>query len=70
VIAGLQEIDTGHTNTVNETMLPSDATGPGTGVSVFQWFWFPNPDEGIVEYGIHQVEDAKSNATIRLHPKT
>jgi hypothetical protein len=70
VISALQEVDAAWANQVDETMLLSDAPGPGSGCEMLERFWLPDAVEGISDYRFDEIEDFEGGSSILSDPPT
>src|ERR1017187_2421905 len=69
VIAGLKEVDSQVRDPVHPPVLARNPPGPTSRQIEPQRFWLADALKGLPQGGLHQFQNSKCRAAIRLDPK-
>ena len=68
MIARLEEVDAVVPNEVDDAVLLGEAARPRSGCYVLQGLRLANPDEGVAENRLYEIQTPEGDPTIGLHP--
>jgi len=68
VIARLQKIYSSFADLIHQPVFLRNASRPGSGEQILQWFWLADSRKWIAQNRFDQLQDAQRGFTVLFHP--